>query len=640
MEKMNYSEAVKIIADAKIKYYQTGRSNLTDKEYDDLVEYATKLGYVETVGAAPVDSISKIEHEHPMLSLDKCHTIEEVKKFADTHKVIGMEKADGLTCSATYIDGVLTRLETRGDGVTGNDIMFHAKSFENLPITIDKRGKYVIDGECIILWSDFYKINENMVESERYSHPRNLAAGSLNQLDPTISKKRHLRFYAWDVIEGGSHDHLHSNLLEAIKLGFDVVNFYMSSDYSFTHMINLIKKEADKHSFPIDGVVFKYDDIAYGKQLGRTGHHFKNGIAYKYEDECYATKLRSITWQCGKFGQLTPVANFDPVDVSGVIVEKASVHNISIMKQLGLTHDCTVYIKRANDVIPQIAYADTDGSGDFTIPDRCPVCGGATMIIKDNNSEVLYCANDNCGGKLLGKYKTFVSKKAMDIDGLSEATLDTFLRRGYLTNMFVSIYELSEYKKELYALSGFGKRSIDKLLGAIEDSKDVDLQHFITAFSIPGVGEGQSKLLVKKFPTFKEFSAACDDQYDFSQIDGIGPILSANIHKWWVNNHMQMLDVAQVVRFKNDDFMNKPTGNLPLAGMVFVITGKVYKYKNRDELKSCIESLGGEVTSSVSKNTDYLINNDVTSTSGKNKKAQDLGVKIISEEDFIDMTKS
>lgn len=635
---MSLDELIKEINQAKEDYYSTGRSKYTDREYDLMVSQAEKLGYIESVGAAPVKEIPTIKHEHLMLSLDKVHTAEEIKKFIKKDYVM-MYKADGLSVSATYFDGILTRLETRGNGDIGNDILFHANSFENLPKKIDKSGKYVIDGECVILYSDFEKINENLIE--KFSNPRNLAAGSLNQLDPNVSKKRHLRFYAWDVIEGGESSSLFDNLKKASNLGFETVRYLKTNDFEIEHIKNLLEDfrlSAKEEGFPIDGVVIKYDSISYSKTLGRTEKFFRNAIAYKYEDDRYPTKLRSVIFQMGKTGQLTPVANFDPVEISGSVVEKASLHNISILKQLQLTNGCTCYIFKANDIIPQIDCADPDGDGEIEIPKICPECGSKLKIIKENDSEVLYCTNDtNCPGIILGLWKTFVSKQGMDIDGLSEETLRKFLKRGYLTNMFISIYELHIFKDQLYKMSGFGKKSIDKLLASIEASKSVDLVHFLTAFSIEGVGVGQSKLLAKRFKTFEAFAQACDDGFDFSKINGIGPVLNANIHTWWVNNHIQMIDVAGVVNFASDEFMNPPTGNYPLAGKIFVITGKVNHFPNRDAVKEKIESLGGKVTGSVSKSTDYLINNDKTSTSGKNKKAQELNIPVISEDDFLKM---
>ena len=635
---MTYEKIVKTIEKAKEDYYQTGRSELTDAEYDRLVSTAERMGYVETVGAAPVEQIEKVEHDHPMLSLDKCHTVPEILKFVHDKPVLAMCKADGLTISATYIDGVLMRLETRGNGEVGNDITFHAGSIGNLPKKINHRGKYVIDGECVILQKDFEEINSRLGKDEQYSNSRNLAAGSLNLLDANVSKRRGLRFYAWDVIEGGGNS-LANNLSDAQLLDFDVVQnvivTWPCSESIVNNALTYIKNYAEEEGFPIDGVVFKYDDIEYGRSLGMTGHHPKSAIAYKFKDDTYQTKLLSVKYQCGKTGQLTPVAEFEPVDIDGTIVNKASLHNVSVMKQLGLTNGCTCYVKKCNMIIPQIDSADYDGDGEIEIPSTCPICGASTVIRKDKDSEVLYCTNDDYPGKLLGKWKTFVSKKGMDIDGLSEQTLDRFIKLGYLSNMFASIYELGDYKNKLYQLDGFGKKSVDNLLASIEKSKDVDLVHFLTAFSIPGVGEGQSKLIAARYPTFEEFAVACDNGERFDTIDGIGEVLNANIVKWWVNNHVQMLDVAGFVRFKQET--TAPVGDASLKGCVFVVTGSLNHFNNRDDLKRKIESLGGKVAGSVSKNTDYLINNDTTSTSSKNEKAKKLGVKIISEDDFLKM---
>ena len=638
---MNLNSIINEIKSAKEEYYNTGRSHLTDIEYDRLVEKAEKLGYIESVGAKPVDNIDKIEHDHPMLSLNKVHSAAEILEFSGDKPVVFMHKCDGLSISCTYEDGVLTKLETRGDGKIGNDVLFHANSFVNLPKVINKDGKYVIDGECVILYDDFEKINENLVE--KYSNPRNLAAGSLNQLDPNVSKKRFLRFYAWDVIEGGGSDKdFHMNLVEARNLGFDVAYFEggyigIQADGFLDELLERFRTVAKEKGFPIDGVGVRYNDIRYGKSLGMTEHHPRGAIAYKYEDDKYPTKLIKVEFQVGKTGQLTPVAYFEPVLSDGKWIEKAGLHNLTIMKQLGLRIGCTCYVYLANCIIPQIDSAEDDGDEDIIIPERCPICGAPTVVRKDNNSEVLYCTNDDCSGKLLGKYKTFVSKQAFDISGLSEQTLDKFLNLGYLTNMFVSIFELGAYKKELYKLDGFGKKSIDNLLAAIEASQDISLDKFIVAFSIPGIGTAQAKAIAKECKTFDEFQKYCDDGYRFDAIDGIGDVLNKNIHKWWFNHNVQMTDVADVVRFSSEDYMNAPLGNFPLVNKTFVITGKVHHFANRDELKAKIEALGGKVAGSVSKNTDYLINNDKNSSSTKNKKAQELGVAIISEEDFLNL---
>lgn len=624
------------IAAAKEAYYTTGTPLMSDRDYDLLVSQAEKLGYIETVGAAPTKNIPVIKHEHPMLSLDKVHTAKEVSEFMKDKDILIMNKEDGLSISVTYIDGVLTRLETRGNGEVGNDIMFHANSFVNLPKIIDKPGKYVIDGECVILRSDFDAIN---IKGE-FSNPRNLASGSLNQLDPQISRQRHLRFFAWDVIDGGETNSSFKNLNAAKDLGFDIVQCLLTNDSDPEHLdwiFNNFREKAQKDGQPIDGIVIRFDDIKYGKSLGMTGHHPRHSVAFKFFDESVATKLVRVEYQVGKTGQITPIAIFNPVNISDTIVEKASLHNVTIMKRLGLTNGCTVNVVKANDIIPQIESAEFDGDGEVEIPSICPICGHPTKIVKENDSEVLYCTNDACPGKLAGLWKTFVSKQGLDVDGLSEETLKKFLKLGYLTDKFTSLFELDQYRKELYQLDGFGKKSIDNLLSAIEASKDIDLINFITSFSIPGIGKGQAKLLTKKFKTFESFADACNKNYDFTQIDGIGPVLRRSIHNWWVSNQKIMEDVAEICRFKSDDFMNPPTGNYPLAGLTFVITGKVNKFANRDAVKDKIESLGGAVAGSVSKKTNYLINNDVTSSSGKNKKAQELNVPIISENDFLKM---
>ena len=636
---MSYEELIQEIKKAKIAYYQLGKSWLTDEEYDRLVTQAERLGYVETVGAAPVDSIPRIQHQHPMLSLGKVHSEFEVKKFIKDRQCLAMYKADGLTISATYQDGILVRLETRGDGNVGNDIMHHANSISNLPKVINRIGKYVIDGECVILQGDFDSINTN----GEYKNPRNLAAGSLNLLDGAESAKRCLRFYGWDVIEGGSNNSLCANLVEANYLGFETVHMYvLRGDETMDDIKKLLtyfKNQAEYDGFPIDGVVIKYDDIQYGKSLGMTEHHPLGAVAFKYQDETYATKLKEVIWQVGKTGQITPVAVFDPpVIIDGSDVERASLHNLSIMNELGLTDGCTCYIYKANQIIPQIDHVDQDGNGSIPIPIVCPICGEPTKIVKDNNTEVLMCGNDDCEGKLLGKLTHFVSKKGMDIDGLSEATLQTFISMGWLHSLG-DIYLLNAYQSGMLHLSGFGKKSVDKLLKSIEASThDVDPRKFITALSIPNIGTGQTKLIFARFHNINEFVNAVDNGFDFSSIPGIGPILNRNIHTWMKKNRSEFNFIRSILTFSdNDNIMNKPTITGKLSGKSFVITGKLQRYSNRNELVKSIEDNGGHVASSVSKNTDYLINNDVTSTSGKNKRAKELGVKIISEDEFVQL---
>lgn len=621
---------------AKDAYYNSGDTIMSDAEYDRLVDQAMHLGYIETVGSKAADALPKITHDHLMLSLDKVHTIEDVDKFIGNRAALFMYKLDGLTCSATYNDGILVRLETRGDGYVGNDIMVHAKSFDNLPLTIDKPGKYVVDGEAIILRKDFDKINDKLPEDQKYKNPRNLAAGTLNLLDPAISLTRHLKFYVWDVIEGYDNT-LQKSLDNALDLGFDIAPYAICRDNSAL-MIPALKVDADEDGVPIDGIVIKYNDMSLRDALGHTGHHFQNAKAYKYEDETYPTKLIRIEWTQGKTGQLTPVAIFEPVVIDGTVVEKASMHNISIMKQLHPTIGCTCYIYKANQIIPQVDFCEDDGVSEIDTPVVCPTCGGITNIVKDNQSEVLMCTNPNCSGKLLGKLKHFVSKKGMDIDGLSEATLSKFIDLGWINN-FIDIYTLGNHYQQMINLDGFGKKSADNLIKALDESrKNVKLENFITALSIPGIGEGQTKVICRKYTTWDKFHNAAISSADFSQIDGIGNVLNRNIHTWFKSddNDKQSVSLAGIMNFASD-FMNEPVGSTPISGMTFVVTGSVEHFNNRDELKAKIESLGGKCAGSVSKKTDYLINNDVGSTSGKNKKAIELNIPIISEEDFLEL---
>lgn len=638
---MNYlNELKEQIEKASELYYNTGTSFLTDEQYDMLVTKASRLGYVEKVGAKPVSNIPTIVHDHDMLSLSKVHTGKEVIDFIGDKRVLFMSKADGLTCSATYSDGVLVKLETRGDGKVGNDILFHAMSIDNLPKYINKDGLYVIDGEVVILRSDFDKINEE--SKEKYANPRNLAAGSLNQLDPKVSSSRRLKFFAWDVIEGGVYGKLSDNLNEAIELGFTVVPnlLHYKSDTVVTSedidsYIDAIKEESDLIGLPIDGVVIKYDDVYLKDKLGNTEHHFRNATAYKFTDESYPTTLTGVTWQVGKSNAIIPVLEFEPVEISGSVVERCTAHNISIYKSLGITEGCTCYIKKANDIIPNCVGTDDNGGEPIPVIDVCPVCGAPTKIIKQNDSEMLYCTNENCKGALLGKLKHFVSKSGLDIEGLSEQTLKTLVNMGAV-NSFEDIFKLKAWKVRLSSVPGFGTKSIDKLLKSIDEaSQHVDLAHFISALSIAGIGLAQGKVLAQTFDTWAKFYECATNKYDFTSIDGIGSVLSKNIHKYFAQN--KDVDMLTAYITFADDEPKKSEGDAKLNGLIFVVTGKVYTFKNRNELSDKIQSLGGHVASSVTAKTNFLINNDATSGSTKNRKAHELGVKIITEDEFLEM---
>lgn len=615
-----------------------------DRLYDALEALEEKTGVVMSnsptrkVGAQVVDNIPKVTHKHLMLSLDKVHTAAEITRFAGNNDVIAMMKMDGLTCSATYFNGDLVQLETRGDGYHGNNITHLAAAFENLPAKINRAGTYVIDGEAIITYEDFDTINKKISNpDDKYKNPRNLAAGTLSLLDCNIAKERHLKFIAWDVISGDDENDFVARLDTAKSLGFTIVPYY-ELNLKDQKCFDNIREDAKSLGYPIDGVVVKMRNIAYGKTLGRTDKFFRNAIAYKFEDDKYPTKLTDVVWQVGKTGVITPVIITEPVEIEGSTVNRASVHNISIFKQLHFTKGCTCYLYKANMIIPQCDSTEDDGAEEIEIPDKCPICVGDTKITKDNNSEILVCSNPSCPGKLLGRLKHFVSKKGMDIDGLSEATLEKFIDFEWVENLY-DIYHLEDHYKELTNMPGFGKRSVEKLKKSIEESKNVELGHFITSLSIPGIGEGQTKVIAKKFKTWEEFAAAGSGDYDFSKLPGIGDNLNRNIHKWFKSMYYtdQVEYLAAEMNFvANDKAMAAGT---VLSGKTFVITGSLMKFSNRDEMKEKIESLGGKVSGSVSKNTSYLINNDNTSNSSKNKKAQELKIPIITEEEFIEMIK-
>ena len=653
----NMSELCNVLNKASDDYYNRGNSELTDAQFDSLyntlkrMENSTKVIMANSptrkVGAPVVDKIDEVKHSHLMLSLDKVHSADEIIKFCGNHDVLFMLKMDGLTVSVTYNDGKLVRIETRGDGVIGKDVTHLASAFENLPVEIKVKGEYIIDGEAIITYEDFNNINDVIKNADdKYKNPRNLAAGSLNLQDCAIAKTRHLKFIAWDVIkEPKQYYSLDNKLAMAKILGFDIVPYVCMKDYGEiinSHVVStiliLMKHKANEKSYPIDGVVVKFDNVEYGSSLGRTDKFFRNAIAYKFEDERYPTKLKDVVWQVGKTGTITPVIIVDPIDIDGSTVERASVHNISIFKSLHLTKGCTCYLYKANSIIPQCDSADDDGSGEIQIPEVCPVCGGKTRITRNNDSETLVCTNPECPGKLLGRAKHFVGKKGMDIEGLSEATLEKFIDLGWINKLY-DIYLIDQYFPKLVNMSGFGKKSVEKLAASIESSKDVELKNFIAALSIPDIGSSQSKVIAQKMKTWDKFAAAGMGTYDFSQISGIGSVLNANIHRWFRTMYYydNVEQLAEMMRFKTE---NETSGShQSLKGKTFVITGSLKHFSNRDELKEKIENLGGKVSGSISAKTSFLINNDINSNSSKNNKAKNLNIPIITEEEFLEIAR-
>ena len=651
MEKLiRIKRLIKQLNEYRDSYYNEARPVVSDAAYDKLFDELSELekdtGIVyansptQTVGYVVKSELEKVKHSHPMLSLDKTKSVDDLVKFAGEKDCILSLKMDGLTCLLTYENGELVQAETRGDGEVGELITHNAKVFDNIPLTIDYKGHFEIEGEAIITYDDFNKINESLSEDKKYKNPRNLASGSVRQLDSKIASQRHIKFIAWKVPTEVASNSFINRLQYAAELGFDTVPFLPIRGNSNAEFINIVieqlQRRANERSFPIDGLVATYNDITYGESLGMTGHHPKHSIAFKFYDEEVETVLKNIEWSMGKIGSLTPVAIFDPVEIDGTMVERASLHNVSILTKLDLQIGDTIIVYKANQIIPQVKEnlsAKDRESAYIRIPSQCPVCESSTQIVKENDSEVLMCTNPHCKGKLLGRVSHFVSKKGMDISGLSEETIKKFIELGWITEI-TDVYNLEQHYDRLSTMSGFGKKSVDKLRKSIENSKTVRLDKFITSLSIPGIGTSQSRELAKVFNTWDDFRDASVGCYNFTQIDGFGDVLSKNIHSWFKDMSCIAEQLALLMTFEAKEKQNADNS---LDGKSFVVTGKVFRFKNRDEVKVEIEKRGGKVTGSVTKATYALINNDIESNSSKNKKAKELGVKIITEDQLIEM---
>lgn len=645
MNKVNRTkELIEQLNKASDAYYNSGNPIMTDYEwdnlYDELVKLEEETGVIypnsptQQVGYEVKTKLEKVTHSHPMLSLGKTKSVNDLVKFSNGRDCIISLKMDGLTVLNTYEDGKLTQSETRGNGEVGELITHNAKVFDNLPVSIDMDKKFEIEGEAIITKEDFHNINLKLKDGEKYKNPRNLASGSVRQLDSKIAKDRHVKFIAWKIPYGFAK--FTDSFKFAEELGFDVVPYskYNSKTDDVNVIVEYLKNLADVKGYPIDGLVITYDDVEYGKSLGNTGHHPRHSLAFKFYDEEEVTILKDIEWGMGKTGQLTPIAIFDDVEIDGTTVNRASLHNVSILKelQLGIGDEITVY--KANQIIPQLR-ENLTRSNTVTIPLTCPICGEPTKIVKDNDSEVLMCTNDNCAGKLLGKLCHAVSKNSLNIEGLSEATIQKFIDLGWLKSIR-DIYYLHLHKMDMYKLEGFGRKSVDKLLSSIEDSRNTDLVRYIYAQSIPLIGHTASKAISKMcdgdLNTFIEYMSK--GAKAFGKIDGVGSEMVKSLRKWWDINYLEFVDTATVFTFKKKETVN--VSGSDLTGKVFVITGSLTQFKNRDEMKERIESLGGKVSGSVSAKTTALINNDIESTSSKNKKAKQLNVPILTENMFIE----
>ena len=626
------------------KYYDEGHPIMSDKEWDDLFFQLITLEQTfgitlensptQKINYEVVNELKKVEHDHQMLSLEKTKNLEEVKEFVGKESFAAMLKLDGLTCSLRYEDGVLVKAETRGNGLVGEDILHNAKVIGSIPNYIATKQTLVVDGEIICSYDDFEEF------SNEYKNPRNFAAGSIRLLDNSECEKRKLRFVAWDIIEGydarGTLEHSF-NMLKS--LGFLVVPHFIidlknKDDEYLKDIVDVLQEENQK--YPIDGIVFKFNDVEYGRSLGQTSHHFKNAIAYKFYDETYPTTLLDIEWTMGRTGVLTPVAKFEPIDIDGSTIEYASLHNISIMEELSGGFERigdVLYIYKANQIIPQVSdwehHGNYDESKHLFIPEVCPICGQATIIKMDNESKMLVCPNPNCEGKLINKLDHFCGKKGLDIKGLSKATLEKLMDWGWVNNIS-DIMTLSQYKEEWMKKPGFGARSVEKILTSIETAKTTTLEKFISSLGIPLIGATVSKDLVKYITTFDDLVLKAQQHYDFSTIDGFADSKTEAI---W---NFDYSDGERVYQYLNIEKKPEQNSNNNLSNIKVVITGKLNIYKNRKLLQVDIENHGGKVVGSVSSNTNYLINNDNTSTSAKNMAAKKLNIPILTEEEFIE----
>ena len=633
------------LAEASKAYYQEDREIMSNFEYDAMYDELQRLeqesGIVlagsptVTVGYEALDALPKERHEMPMLSLGKTKEPSELVSFAGDHKVLVSWKLDGLTVVLTYRDGALQKAVTRGNGEIGEVITNNARVFQNIPLHISYQGELILRGEAVITYSEFEKINEEIEDVDaKYKNPRNLCSGSVRQLNNEITAKRHVRFYAFALVKAEGVDFQNSRKFQFDWLegqGFDVVEHALVTADEMEKTIGYFAEKIQHYDIPSDGLVVTYDDIAYGQSLGRTAKFPRDSIAFKWQDEIRETKLLKIEWSPSRTGLINPVAVFEPVELEGSTVSRASVHNLSIMKALKLGIGDTITVYKANMIIPQIAQNLT-GSGRIEIPDTCPVCGGRTEIRMMNDVQTLYCTNEECSAKKMKSFTLFVSRDAMNIEGLSEATLEKFIARGFI-HTYADIFHLSDFKDEIIEMDGFGEKSYANLMQSIEKARKTTLPRLIYSLGIPNIGVANAKLLCRHFEyDLKRLRDSSEEE--LAEIEGLGEVIAAAVTGYFANEEnsrnldrlCEELEIEQPQPEENDQLF---------SGKTFVITGSVDHFANRNELKAFIEARGGKVTGSVSKKTDYLINNDTASESSKNKKARELEIPILSEEEFL-----
>ena len=638
-------ELIDILNKAASVYYQ-GKDEIMsnfeyDRMYDELSALEKESGLVlagsptQKVGYEVLSELPKQTHPSPMLSLDKTKQVDELSSWLGGKEGLLSWKMDGLTVVLTYENGELLNAVTRGNGVVGEVITNNAKVFKNLPVNIPFKGRMVLRGEAIITYSEFKKINALLSEEEQYKNPRNLCSGSVRQLNNEITAKRNVELYAFTLVEAEGVDFKNSqqNKMEFMKeQGFQTVEYKVVTEKKIYETVEWFSEKVKTNDFPSDGLVLLYDDISYGESLGSTAKFPRNAIAFKWADETAKTKLTEVEWSASRTGLINPVAIFEPVELEGTTVSRASVHNISIVKELKLGIGDTIEVYKANMIIPQIAQNLTK-SGSLAIPDKCPVCGEKTSIHKENDVEVLFCENPDCLAKKIKSISLFVSRDAMNIDGMSEATIEKFISKGFLHEL-ADLFKLNRYKDEIISMDGFGEKSYEKLVKAAETAKITTTAKFIYSLGIANIGLSNAKMVCRAFSNdLEKIRHASIDE--LVEIDGVGEIIAESFVKFFANennNHMvdDLLDIVTLEDEENDNAND-------MEGMNFVITGSVNHFSNRSEVKELIEGRGGKVTGSVTSKTKYLINNDSTSNSSKNKKAKELGVQIITEDEFIDM---
>lgn len=628
-------------------YYQEDREILSNQEYDalydELVALEEKTGTIlansptQKVGYTVLSNLVKVKHESPILSLDKTKETAKLASFLGDREGILSWKLDGLTIVLKYNNGTLEQAITRGNGEIGEDVTHNAKVFSNLPVSIPFKGELVLRGEGVIPYSEFYRINEALGEDEQYKNPRNLCSGTVRQLNSEIAAKRNVKFFAFTLVSAAGmeiSDSKAKNMDWLASLGFDVVEHVMVTAETVAAEVEHFRNRIEDNDIASDGLVMTFDSIEYSTSLGRTAKFPKDSVAFKWADEMAETTLREIEWNTSRTGLMNPVAIFDPVELEGSTVSRASVHNVSILKELKLSIGDKIKVYKANMIIPQIAENLTGEVSTAEIPEKCFVCGGETEVRKLRDGEALYCTNPNCSAQRIQALSHFVSRDAMNMEGLSEETLKKFLEKGFVEN-YPDLFRLEEHKDAITEMEGFGEKSYQNLIASIEKAKDVELPNFIYALGINHVGLRNAKLLCSNFGfDLEKIKAATEEE--LVQVEGFGEIIAHSIAQYFrQEEHLNLLaDALGYLHIKAAE--QAETGDSPLTGLTFVVTGDLEHFANRKELQALIEKGGGKVTGSVTKKTNFLINNDIHSASSKNKKAAELGIPILSEQDFIE----